>query len=120
MEPTSPPPVAGNDSVGRGFGIGCLAMIGALVACIAVGTVIGYGAAQALPANPTAMLPVQLLLSALALLPLAAPVVIALRLHGQGRRQAAKGVWASLLAAFALCLLLAAACFGLLMGADFR
>jgi hypothetical protein len=56
----------------------------------------------------------------LGLAPLVAPIVVALRLRSQGRTQAAKGVWAALLTAFALCVLLAAACFGLLMNADFR
>jgi hypothetical protein len=120
MDPALPPPPGGNDTVGKGFGIGCLTMVIAFVACVAVGSVIGYGASQALAHSQEAMLPVQLLLSALALVPLAAPIVVAMRLRGQGRPQAAKGVFAALLTAFGLGLLLAGACFGLLMNADFR
>jgi hypothetical protein len=120
METSPPPANPGNDSVGRGFGIGCLTMVVAFVGCGVLGSLIGYGAAALLPHSPSAMLPAQLLLGALALVPLAAPIVMALRLRSQGRALAAKGVFAALLTAFALVVLLAAACFGLLMGADFR
>jgi hypothetical protein len=120
METAPPPERPGNDSVGHGFGIGCLTMVVAFVACGVFGSIIGYTAAALLPHSPSAMLPAQLLLGLLALVPLAAPIVMALRLRGQGRAQSAKGVWAALLTAFALIVLLAAACFGLLMGADFR
>jgi hypothetical protein len=114
------PPPASEDSVAKGFGIGCLTMVIAAVAALLLGSLIGYGAAMALPHDPTAMLPVQLLLMVLGLAPLVAPIVFALRLRSQGRPLTAKGVWAALLTAFALCVLLAAACFGLLMSADFR
>jgi hypothetical protein len=120
METDVPPPPAGSDTVGKGFGIGCLTMIVATVATGVLGSVIGYTAAQVLTHSQTAMLPVQVMLMGLCVVPLIAPIVMALRLRSQGRPQAAKGVWAALLTAFALCVLLAAACFGLLMSADFR
>jgi O-antigen/teichoic acid export membrane protein len=120
MDTNPPPRATSEDSVGKGFGIGCLTIIVAFVGAGVLGSLIGYGAASMLPHDPTAMLPVQLLLMVLGLAPLVAPIVMALRLRGQGRPLAAKGVWAALLTAVALCVLLAAACFGLLMGADFR
>ena len=120
METNTPPRDASDDSVAKGFGLGCLTIVGAAVAALVLGCLIGYGAASVLPHDPTAMLPVQLLLMLLGLAPLVTPIVFALRLRSQGRPLAAKGVWAALLTAFGLCVLLAAACFGLLMGADFR
>ena len=120
MDAIPPDAPAGNDTVGKGFGIGCLTMIVAFVGAGVLGSLIGYGASRVLPHDPTAMLPVQLALMLLGLAPLAAPIVMALRLRGQGRPQAAKGVWAALLTSFALGVLLGAACFGLLLTADFR
>jgi len=111
------------DSVGRGFGIGCLAMFLGMVACVALGALAGvvFGSLGTSPdsSGPMAMV-LWLVLAGIATLPLVAPIVVAVRLRKRGQPQAAKGVFMALLSTFALGLLLVGGCFGLLSTADFR
>jgi hypothetical protein len=112
--PGTPTSQGGRDSMGYGFGMGCVAIVLAVVAYIVLGGLF-YAAFES-----TAMQPLTVLLLVLALAPIAAPIVLALRMRGQGRMQSSKGVFAALLTAVGLGVLLVGACFGLLSTADFR
>jgi hypothetical protein len=114
QRPGTPTPEGGRDSMGYGFGMGCLAIVLATVAYAIIGGL--FFAAV----DSTAMAPVSVLLLVLALAPIAAPIVLAVRMRGQGRLQSSKGVFAALLTAVGLGVLLVGACFGLLSTADFR
>jgi len=114
QQPGTPPPAGGRDSMGYGFGMGCLAIVLATVAYVVLGGLM-YAAFES-----TAMQPLTVLLVVFALAPIAAPIVLAVRMRGQGRMQSSKGVFAALLTAVGLGVLLVGACFGLLSTADFR
>ena len=114
QQPGTPTSPGGRDSMGYGFGMGCLTIFLATVAYAFIGGLL-FAAIESSEFSA-----VQALLLVLALAPIAAPIVLAVRMRGQGRRQSSKGVFAALLAAVGLGVLLVGACFGLLSTADFR
>ena len=105
------------DTVRRGVNMGCLAMVVGGAACFVLAFATYFIASSArLQSGPSPAIAVamQWMLILLWLLPLVAPVVLAIRYFSQGRGRAGKGALASLAVAFAIALLLAGACFGLL------
>jgi hypothetical protein len=113
------------DTVRRGVNMGCLAMVLGGAACFLLALATYFVASgPGLQGGPRPAIAVarQWVGALLWLLPIAAPVVLAVRYFSQGRGRAAKGALASILVAFAIALLLAGACFGLffLSSGNFR
>jgi hypothetical protein len=90
----------------KGFAIGCVTIIVGVVLCVVtLAVVMNHPGLARFP-------PVPMMLSAVAL----APIVVAMVLRNRGRVLTARGVYAALLGAIGVGVLLAAACFGLLVG----
>lgn len=102
-------------SIAAGFGIGWLCMlIGGVIAALltgAAGMVSQFESARPLLA---------VVLLFIGLLPLLMPIAAMIHFGRRGRSKTVKGVLFALLSALALLVLLVAACFGLLMNANFH
>ena len=113
------------DTVRRGVNMGCLSMVLGGAACFvlvfATWSIASSARTESGP-SPAIAGAMQWMFVLFWLLPLVAPVVLAVRYFSQGRGRAAKGALASILVAFAIALLLAGACFGLvfLSNGNFR